>query len=150
MQENGMGSTTSKHRVSEALPRAKYLTLLFLSIFRPIKRKFGFTIADLDIHHLESLKFCFLLYLKVYMLRIFIVKCVNLLNTNVYLFQSVIEEVLFLFISFTVIFGVLLLFLMFLGHDGLCHSSMIVLVLLGFSCSNINPMSVLFSQIFVL
>jgi hypothetical protein len=41
-----------------------------------------------------------------------------------------------------VIFGVLL-FLMSLGHDGLCHSLMIVLVLLGFSCSNINPMSTL-------
>jgi hypothetical protein len=39
---------------------------------------------------------------------------------------------------------------MFLGHDGLCHSLMIVLVLLGFSCSNINPMLVLFSQNFVL
>jgi membrane-bound metal-dependent hydrolase YbcI (DUF457 family) len=83
------------------------------------------------------------------MLRIFIVKCVNLLNTNVYLFQLVIKEVIFLFISFTVIFEVLL-FLMFLGHYGLCHSLMIVLVLLGFSCLNINPMSILFSQIFVL
>ena len=65
MLENGIDSTTSKHRVSQALPRANYLTLLFLSIFRPIKRKFGFTIADLDIRHLESLKVCFLLYLKV-------------------------------------------------------------------------------------
>ena len=48
MLENGMGFTTLKHRVNQALPRANYLTLLFLSIFRPIKRKFGFTIADLD------------------------------------------------------------------------------------------------------
>lgn len=61
------------------------------------------------------------------MLRIFIVMCANLLNTNDYLFQLVIKEVLFLFISFTVIFGVLL-FLMFLGQDGLCHSLTIVLV----------------------
>ena len=42
------------------------LSYSFVSgIFHLIKRKFGFTIADLDIHHLESLKFCFLLYLKV-------------------------------------------------------------------------------------
>jgi hypothetical protein len=64
MLENGMDSTTLKHRVNQALPRANYLTLLFLSIFRTIKRNFGFTIADLDIYHLESLKFCSLLYLK--------------------------------------------------------------------------------------
>jgi hypothetical protein len=55
MLENGMDSTTSKHRVSQALPMANDLTLLFLSIFGPIKRKFGFTITDLDIRHLESL-----------------------------------------------------------------------------------------------
>ena len=53
------------------------------------------------------------------MLMIFIMKCVNLPNTNVYLFQLVIKEVLFLFISFIVKFGVLLLFLMFLGQNGL-------------------------------
>ena len=53
------------------------------------------------------------------MLMIFIMKCVNLPNPNVYLFQLVIKEVLFLFISFIVKFGVLLLFLMFLGQNGL-------------------------------
>ena len=54
-------------------------------------------------------------------------KCVNLLNTNVYLFQLAIKEVLFLFISYTVTFGVLLLFLTLLGLNGLFHSLMIVL-----------------------
>jgi hypothetical protein len=38
MLENGMDSTTLKHRVSQALPRANYPIFLFLSIFRPIKR----------------------------------------------------------------------------------------------------------------
>ena len=59
-------------------------------------------------------------------------KCVNLLNTNVYLFQLVIKEVLFLFILNTVIFGVFLLFLMLLRLNGLCHLLMIALVFHGF------------------
>ena len=78
-----------------------------------------------------------------------LIKCVNLPNTSVYLFQLVIKEVLFFFISFIVIFGVLQLFLMFLGQNNLCLSLMIVPVLLGYFYSNKNQMSVLFSQIFV-
>ena len=34
-------------------------------VFSFNKKKFGFIIADLDIHHLGLLKFCFLIYLKV-------------------------------------------------------------------------------------
>uniref|UniRef100_A0A2P2MWT1 Retrovirus-related Pol polyprotein from transposon TNT 1-94 n=1 Tax=Rhizophora mucronata TaxID=61149 RepID=A0A2P2MWT1_RHIMU len=82
------------------------------------------------------------------MLKTFIVRYVNLLNTSVYQFQPVTKRVLFLSISFTVIFGVLRLFLIFLGQDGLFHLLMTVLVLPGFFYSSINQMLLLFSQIF--
>ena len=78
-----MVSTTLKHRVNQALSRSEYLIPLFKSFFHLIKRKFVFTIADLDIHRLGLLKFCFLLYLRVQRLKIFIVKCANLLNKRV-------------------------------------------------------------------
>ena len=65
-------------------------------------------------------------------------------------FQLVIKEVLFLFILFTVTFGVHLPFLMFLVQGGLSPSLMTALVLLGFFCSNTNLMLVPSFQISVL
>ena len=59
------------------------------------------------------------------------------------------NKVLFLSILFTVIFAIHLLFLMFLGEDGLCLLLMIVLVLLGFFCENISLMLVPCFQISV-
>ena len=59
-------------------------------------------------------------------------KRVNLLNTNMCLFQLAIKEVLFFFVSYTMTFGVLLLFLTLLGLNSLFHSLMIVLESLGF------------------
>lgn len=61
MLENRMGSTTSKHWVNRAFPRASFLPLLFRSLCHPIRRKFGFIFVELDIHHFDLLKSYFLL-----------------------------------------------------------------------------------------
>lgn len=82
------------------------------------------------------------------MLKIFIVTRVNSLNTNVYLF-SLIKEIILFSILFIMISGVHLPFVMSLGLDGLCHSLMIILILLGYFFLNINLMPVLFNKNFL-
>ena len=78
------------------------------------------------------------------MLRVFIVIYVNQSKTSVQPFHPVIKEVQILFIQFIMIFGVLLLSLIYLGHAGLCLSLMIVLKSLGSSYLNQNFMSFVF------
>ena len=112
------------------------------------KKKIWLHPTVLVIHHFESFKSYSRLCLRVLILKFFIVKCVNFLNTSVYHFQLVIQEAFFLFILFIVIFGDPPLFQMFQGRDGLFHSLMTVLVLLGSSYLNRNLMLVLSYQIF--
>ena len=119
MLENRVASTTFKNRNQSSRIKGSFSQSFLSESSLSNKEKVWLHHRRLGHLLLELLKLYFLPYLRVWMLMIFIMKCVNLPNTNVYLFQLVIKEVLFLFISFIVKFGVLLLFLMFLGQNGL-------------------------------
>ena len=102
------------------------------SSLHPLKRLFSFGTVDLDIPHFISSSTYFLLYYLVVLFHYSSVNLVNLANTIVLIFLSVLINPKFLFQLRIMMFGVLLKLSFLLDINDLSHLLMIFLTRLGF------------------